>query len=342
MDDSVRTLSYAAVGAGLALAGSALYRRLTRYDFSGRIVLITGGSRGLGLVLARQLVGHKARVVVCARDAGELEQAARDLAGRGGDVTTVVCDVMQQEQVTSMVERIASQLGPLDVVINNAGTIQTGPLETMTVDDYDEAMKTHFYGSLFVNEAALPQMRRRGAGRIVNVASIGGRISVTHLLPYCASKFALVGYSLGLRAALARAGVTVTTICPGLMRTGSPRNAYFKGQHQSEYALFKISSSLPLVSLNANRAARKILNACRHGDAFAVLGASANLADTIAAVCPGLAADMLATVNRLLPGPGGAEGQRLRGYESESRWSESWLTALTQKAATRNNEIGPN
>lgn len=338
-DITKKRLGYAAIGAAAVWAGRAIYRQLSQYQFLDRTVLITGGSRGLGLVLARQLADCGARLILCARDADELERVKAEFAARGHGVLTIVCDVMQRDQVHAMVDEITQKGVEIDVVINNAGVIQGGPMETMTIEDYEEAMKTHFYGPLFVNEAVLPGMRRRGEGRIVNISSIGGRISVPHLLPYSASKFALVGYSLGLRSELAKDGIVVTTVCPGLMRTGSPRNAFFKGQHAAEYAWFKISDSLPVLSANAERAASQILDACRHGDAFLIVGAPAKLADKLYSLLPGLGADAFALVNRLLPGPGGIGQQRARGYESESKLSQSPLTTLTQQAAVSNNEM---
>src|SRR5204862_3041411 len=113
-------------------------------------------------------------------------------------------------------------------------------------------------------------MRQREKGRIVNIASIGGKIGIPHLVPYCVGKFALVGYSQGLRAELENNGVVVTTVCPGLMRTGSARKAFFKGQSEAEYAWFKISDSLPLLTISAEKAARDILHACQRGDAQAI------------------------------------------------------------------------
>ncbi len=339
MNRSLKNCGYAAAGLAAVLAGKAVYGHVTRYDFLDRTVLITGGSRGLGLVLARQLARRGARLILCARDAHELERAEADLHARGHGVLTIACDITQRDQVSSMFDRLHRKGNTVDVVINNAGTIQTGPMESMNIDDYEEAMNTHFYGPLFVNEAVLESMRNRGEGRIVNIASIGGRISVPHLLPYSASKFALVGYSLGLRSELAKDGVVVTTICPGLMRTGSPRNAFFKGQHRAEYAWFKISDSLPIVSLNAERAAAQIIDACSYGDAFTVLGAPSKIAEKIYSLFPGLGADALGLVNRLLPASGGIGQQRVHGYESESTLWRSPLTTLTQQAAVRNKEV---
>jgi short-subunit dehydrogenase len=183
-------------------------------------------------------------------------------------------------------------------------------------------------------------MRQRGDGRIANIASIGGKISVPHLLPYSASKFALVGLSEGLRAELAKDGIRVITICPGLMRTGSPRHATFKGRHRAEYAWFSISDALPLVSIDADRAARQIVEAIRRGEAERVVSVPAKIAAVAHALFPELAAGLLATVNRLLPDADGAAGQEARkGAASTSVLSPSVLTILGERAARRNNQL---
>src|SRR5205085_11782954 len=135
----------------------------------------------------------------------------------------------------------------------------------------EEVMKVHFWAPLHTTLAALPEMRQRRDGRIVNISSIGGKVSVPHLLPYSASKFALTGWSEGLRSELLKDGIYVTTVCPGLMRTGSPRNALFKGKNEAEYAWFSISDALPIVSMSAKRAAQQIVDAAARGAAEVVL-----------------------------------------------------------------------
>jgi NAD(P)-dependent dehydrogenase (short-subunit alcohol dehydrogenase family) len=331
-------LLLAALGAGAFFAARALFRQANAYSFRDRVVLITGGSRGLGLQVARQLAREGARLAICARDEDELQKARAELGGLT-EVITIPCDLTDRAEVEGFVEAARNHFGQIDVLINNAGIISVGPMETMTIADYEQAMRVHFWGPLYAVMAVLPEMRRRGAGRIVNVSSIGGKISVPHLLPYSASKFALVGLSEGLRAELRKDGIIVTTICPGLMRTGSPRNANFKGQHEAEYAWFKISDSLPLTSISARRAARQIVEAVRHGDAEVVLTMQAKAAALFHGVFPGLTADILGLVNQLLPEPGGIGVAREKGRESESRLSRSWLTALTDRAAEENNQI---
>jgi NAD(P)-dependent dehydrogenase (short-subunit alcohol dehydrogenase family) len=333
-------LMLAAAGVGALLATRALLKRWQEYDLRGKTVLITGGSRGLGLVMAREFANEGARVAICARDAEELGRAQADLVKHGAEVFSLTCDVTDREQVLRMIEAVSSHFGRIDVLVNNAGVIQVGPCEVMTLEDYEEAMRVHFWGPLYATLAVLPQMRERRDGRIVNITSIGGKVSVPHLLPYSASKFALVGLSEGLRSELAKDGIAVTTVCPGLMRTGSPRNATFKGQHRAEYAWFSISDALPVSSMQAERAARQIISACKRGEAEIVLSIQAQLAVRFHGLFPGLTQDMLGLVNQLLPGPGGIGRRRLKGKESTSPASPSWLTSLNEEAAVRNNEIG--
>lgn len=313
-------------------------QRERNYDFRGKTVLITGGSRGLGLVLARELAREGARIIICARDGEGLADARRDLEMRGAEVLAVTCDLRDKRQVEAMIRQSIDRFGTLDVLINNAGTIAVGPLESMTLEDYHEQMDSNYWSAVHTILAVLPEMRRRRQGRIVNITSIGGKVSVPHLIPYCASKFALVGFSRGLRTELYKDGIIVTTVCPGLMRTGSPRNADFKGQHRAEYAWFSIADSSPGVSMEAEKAAHQIIEACRHGDVEIILSAPARLGAIFDQVLPEISGDMLALAGRLMPQPGGVGTERRKGYESESLVSPSPLTALGDAAALRNNE----
>ena len=329
-----------AAGLGL-LATRAVRHRRRRWDLAGRNVLVTGGSRGLGLVIARQLVSAGAGVAICGRDEATLERARRELCATGERVLAVACDVSRKNEVDRLVARVTNELGPIDALVNNAGTITVGPAETMDLEDFRMAMNVNFWGPLYAILAVLPQMRRRRSGRIVNVASIGGKISVPHLLPYSASKFALVGLSEGLRAELAREGIRVSTICPGLMRTGSPRHALFKGRHRAEYAWFSISDSLPLTSISAEEAAAEIVDALRGGDAHRLLSRPAQLGSLLHGIMPGATVDLLSLVNRLLP-RSGRRGlrQAVDGAASTSFFSPSILTRRGEEAAHRNNEVG--
>jgi NAD(P)-dependent dehydrogenase (short-subunit alcohol dehydrogenase family) len=332
-------LAIAAAGLGVVLGGAWLRRRLMRYDLRGKTALVTGGGRGLGFLLAQELARDGANVVICGRDPATLERAVALLAEHGVHVDAMPCDVSDAAQVTKLVEWIDQRHGGVDVLVNNAGRIEVGPLESMTRDDHARAMATHFWGALNTMLAVIPQMKARGSGRIVNVSSIGGIVAVPHLLPYSASKFALRGLSEGMRAELAPHGIVVTTVCPGLMRTGSPRNARFKGKHREEYAWFRLGDALPISSMQARRAARQIVDACREGRGHVVLSIQAKLVALAAGIFPGLVGDAMGVVQRLLPGPGGADKASFSGAESASEVSESWLTALDRRAAVENNEV---
>jgi len=334
-----RALWGAAVGAGAYVAARAATSWLRRYDFQNRLVVITGGSRGLGLLLARQLADEGASLVICARNDEELASAVEELRARAPYVAAYACDLARPAEIASLFERIRHEIGSVDVLINNAGVIQVGPWETMKLADFQQAMAIHFWAPLLCSEQVLPDMRRRRQGRIVNISSIGGKIAVPHLLPYCASKFALAGLSKGMRAELVKDGIYVTTICPGLMRTGSPRHALFKGQHRAEYAWFSIGGSMPLLSMNADRAAQQIINACRYGRADLTLSLPAKLAVWIDALAPELTADATALAARILPGPGGVGPASMEGCESTSAWSPSVLTVLNERAEEQNNQL---
>jgi NAD(P)-dependent dehydrogenase (short-subunit alcohol dehydrogenase family) len=336
-----QALAVGAAGIG-ALAMARAWRAREAYDFNGKSVVITGGSRGLGLVMAREFAAEGARLTLIARDEAELQRADIDIKTREpfAEVHTAVADVRKRYEADRAIGQTLDRFGSVDVVINNAGIIQVGPIDHMKLADYEDAMNTHFWGPLYMVLAALPHMRRQGGGRIVNISSIGGKIAVPHLVPYSASKFALTGLSDGLRLELMRDNILVTTVCPGLMRTGSPVNAMFKGKRPQEYAWFAISDSLPLASINAERAARQIINACRRGDAELVITVQAKLAVLARAMAPELFQDAMAMMNGLLPGPSSADGDEARpGRESESEWAPSTLTASTYKAAEKNNEM---
>jgi len=332
-------LGLVAVVAGACVVKSVLGRN-SGYDFKDKVVLITGGSRGLGLVMAREFAREGARLVICARNEDELQRARVDLESRGAEVMTHRCDVASRTDVNEMIAAVEARFGGVDVLINNAGVIQMGPIEVMTHADFEKAMNAHFWAPLNTTMAVLPRMRHRKSGRIVNISSIGGKVSVPHLVPYCASKFALTGLSKGLRTELLKDGIAVTTICPGLMRTGSPRNAGFKGKHREEYAWFSISDALPLLSVSAERAAREIMSACRSGRAELVISVPAKLAVLFDTLLPELTSSLFALANRfLLPEPGGIGEREAKGKESASALSPSWLTTLNERAAVRNNEV---
>lgn len=297
------------------LLGIWLTSRLTRtlrFSFKGKVALITGGSRGLGLAIARQICDQGGKVAILARDTDELARAKADLASRGGDVLTIQCDLLDAAQIQSAVQQTLERFGKIDILINNAGIIEVGPLNHMRREDFERSMRVHFWAPFDLILQIVPEMRRVGGGRIVNISSIGGKIAVPHMAPYSASKFALTGLSDAIRAELALDNIHVTTVSPGMMRTGSQVHARFKGDHSAEYKWFDAASKLPLASISAERAAQKILAACRRGQPALIMPWPTYFIIAANALCPSLTARMMRIVNRFLPSQVGQSGDEAR------------------------------
>src|SRR5213079_1887431 len=257
---------------------------------------------------------------------------------RGGKVLTIECDLLDAGQIQLAVRRVIDRFGKIDVLINNAGIIEVGPFEHMTPEDFEHAMYLHFWAPFELISQIVPEMRIWGGGRIVNISSIGGKVAVPHMASYSASKFALTGFSDAIRAELARDNIHVTTVAPGLMRTGSHVNAKFKGRHDDEFAWFAASAGAPLISMNADRAARKILAACRRGQPSLTLTFAARTAIVGNALFPNFTGYAMKAVNRLLPGAANDEVNEARAGSETRRLVPAWLTRLVDRATVRNNE----
>ena len=316
----------------------ARFIRTARYPLFGKVVLITGGSRGLGLVLARHVCARGGNVAILARDPDELVRAKSDLVPGGGKVLAVECDLLDDGQTQSAVRRVIDCFGKVDILINNAGIIEVGPIEHMTPEDFERAMRLHFWAPFELISQIVPEMRIWGGGRIVNISSVGGKVAVPHMAPYSASKFALTGLSDALRAELARDSIYVTTVTPGMMRTGSHVNARFRGKHDSEFAWFAASAGAPLLSMNADRAARKILAACRRGQPSLTLTFAARLQIVANALFPNLTGYAMQLANRFLPESSAAEGNLSRAGSQLRRLAPEWLTRRADRATRKNNE----
>jgi len=324
---------------GIATGIAAARFLPSTYDIREKTVFISGGSRGLGLLLAREFARRGAKVAISARDADALARATDDLKQITRHVLSMESDITMREEADAALDQVRRKFGPIDVLVNNAGTICVGPLEVMTIDDFRDSLNTHFWGPYFASMAVLGEMQSRRQGRIVNISSIGGKICVPHLLPYCVGKFALTGFSEGLRSALLKDNIYVTTVCPGLMRTGSSRNALFKGNNEAEYAWFATSDALPGLSMNAERAARRIVHACLRGEAEVILSLPATLAVKVGTLVPGITADVLAIVNSLLPSADPSEKKAKTGKESSSGAPPKWISTLNDRAAESTNQI---
>src|SRR5256714_304523 len=274
---------------------------MARFHLQDRVAFVTGGSRGLGLEIARQICARGGKVTLLARDADELDRAKSELDRFATDVLTIQCDLLESAQIQSAVQQMLQHFRKIDILINNAGIIEVGPLAHMQLKDFDRAMRLHFWAPYILQLLIVPQMRAKGGGRIVNISSIGGRIAVPHMAAYSASKFALSGFSDAMRSELAADNIYVTTVTPGLMRTGSHVHATFKGDHAAEYRWFDWSRKIPFASISVERAARKILSACRRGKPALIMPLSAYLIIAANALFPNLTARVMNMFNRSLP-----------------------------------------
>jgi short-subunit dehydrogenase len=311
-------------------------------NIADEVAVVTGASRGLGLELARELGRHSCRLVICARDEDELNHAASGLRAEGIRVTAVSCDVTSDGAPRLLVDTALARYGRLDTVVNNAGIIQVGPVGNAREEDFESALRVMALAPARIALAALPVMREQGHGRIVNITSVGGKVSVPHLLPYSMAKFAAVALSEGLRAELGPGPVTVTTAVPGLMRTGSHVRALFSGQQDKEFTWFALGASLPVVSMDAGRAARRIVSAMRSRRGEVILTPVAQAAARGADVFPGLTAALLHAMSAVLPDTAGQsdqlkEGRTLRPALNGKAFAA--LTALGRSAARRLNEL---
>ena len=331
----------AAAVAAAAAAARASARRIPD-DITGEVAIVTGASRGLGLALARELARHATGLIICARGQEQLERAADELRALGAEVTAVPCDLNDERSAELLVDTALKLYGRLDILVNNAGIIQVGPVESTGAGDFEAAVRTMALAPIRLTLTALPVMRGQAHGRIVNITSIGGKVSVPHLLPYSVAKFAAVGFSEGLRAELGPGPVAVTTVIPGLMRTGSHLNARFAGRAEKEFTWFSLAASLPVLSMDAGAAAHQIIEAMRQRRAEVILTPLAQLAARGAPVFPQLTAALLHFTGQLLPAAtgqrGSAEpGQALRPALNQQVFDR--LTALGRTAARQLNQL---
>jgi NAD(P)-dependent dehydrogenase (short-subunit alcohol dehydrogenase family) len=332
---------------GLACAGALTSFAVTQSRkkskrLQGKIVLITGASRGLGLAMAEEFGRLGATLVLNARDPYELERARKLLLTRRvvddpDDILLIPGDLRDSQQADQVVRDATTRFGRIDMLVNNAGVITVGPVENQTVQDFRDVMDTNFFSGLHCTLAVLPQMLERGRGNIVNITSIGGKIAVPHLLPYSASKFASVGFSEGLNVELRGKGILVTTVCPGLMRTGSHLNALFTGDAAREYRWFSLSAGLPFISTSARSAARKIVRATISGKSEIAITPQAILAARLGNLCPTATMRAMQLMNLALPQPASSDTGTQRGAEVRGMEIKPALV-LARAAARRYNQ----
>jgi short-subunit dehydrogenase len=335
----------AVLATGLVAGLATRARRGMRLE--GKTVLVGGASRGLGRAIALECGRRGARVAICARSGKDLDAVRAELVALGVRVHAEACDLRSMDQVENLVANVTERLGPIDLLVANAATIVVGPVEDMKPEDFEDALDEIFKTSLNAALAVLPRMRARRKGHMTFIASIGGKIAVPHLLPYAAAKFAEVGFAEGLRAEIAKDGIHVLTVIPGLMRTGSHVHASFKGDAEQEYAWFGASATSPMpMTIGAERAAKRVVRAIERGDTELVLTPIAKLAVAVHGLAPSFFASLMGIAGRLLPASpknGAGSVRRREGIDIE-RTSPSRAVAFVGRRgralAERNHQLG--
>jgi NAD(P)-dependent dehydrogenase (short-subunit alcohol dehydrogenase family) len=342
-----RRLMKPALVAGTAIATRKVVDRRRDRSIAGKRVLITGGSRGLGLALARQLLDEGCRVAICARDQSELDAARRELQGRAGRdaVVAIQCDVTDRPQVDDMVEEVTARFGGIDILVNNAGLIVVGPAQVATEKDIRRSLDLMLWHLVHTTFAVVPEMRKRGDGQIVNITSFGGKLSIPHMMPYTTAKFAAVGFSSSLAVELAKDGITVTTVCPGEMQTGSHTKALFKGKRDEEYRWFALGASAPW-TMSPDRAARRIVTAIRRRETDVTFPWTVRTAVAVNGLAPNWTAAALRLMDKALPSHEGADtGIETGAQVDERKRGAVWeaATSLGREATEQyhNEEPGP-
>ena len=303
----------AAAAVGTALFGVLAWRKLSASTLpDGAVVVVTGGSRGLGYAIASRFAERPVRLVLCARNRSELEKAQSSLLAehphlRPADFLLVTADLSQRADCERLIAETVAHFGRLDVLVNNAGIIGVGPAEVHPVERFEHTMAVNFFAALYTTWAALPHMRAQPPltgssirGRVVNISSIGGKMPVPHMLPYTAAKFALTGFSEGLYAEMRKYGIRVTTVCPGLMRTGGEDHAHFYGNAEAEQRWFKFMAKTPGISTSVEHAARVVYSAAVRGAATVTITPQAALAARAHGVAPSTTQVANAAFNRFI------------------------------------------
>ena len=278
-------------------------------SLKGKSIIITGGSRGLGLALARDLVKEKAKVTIIARDQMELDAAEKELQDINSqleeaelaEVFAIKCDITSEFELGLAFLKVEDKFGRIDVLINNAGSICVGPFESMEIEDFEAQMNLHVYSVIKATKLIIPFFKKYHEGHIVNISSIGGKIPVPHMSTYSASKFALAGFASSVAPELALLGIKMTNVFPGLMRTGSPIQAVFKGDHAKEFSLFSLGDMMPGISVSAEFAAKTILEAVKTGDSQVLVSSPAKIANFAYSNFPEVFNTILKLTAKLMP-----------------------------------------
>lgn len=252
-------------------------------SFKDNVVVITGGSSGLGKALAERFITQGAHVALLARDKAKLETVKTQLDSAKKPSQTVgifSCDVSDPDAVADTFHRISQTVGEPDVLINSAGILREGYFEKLSLTTFRDIMDINYFGIIHVIRAVLPYYKKKGRGRIVNIASLGGKMGSFGYSAYCSSKFALVGLTETLRTELKPQNITVHLVCPGEFESPmvDDLNTYRTEENKA------VTQTVPVLSLD--RVADEIMAGLEKNRYLIIPGKLAKLIETVNRFCP--------------------------------------------------------
>lgn len=197
-------------------------------DFNDKVIVITGASSGIGEASAVEFAKRKSSIVLVARRKENLESVAKNLAKYGNEILVCQCDVSKWHEVEQMSKTVLDKFGKIDILVNNAGFAIYGSVLELKIEEIESQMETNYFGMVYCIKAFLPKMLEQKTGHIVNVASVAGSFGLPGIASYCASKFAMLGFSEGLYHELKGTGVGITIVSPIMVRTDFFNHPSFK------------------------------------------------------------------------------------------------------------------
>jgi short-subunit dehydrogenase len=197
--------------------------------FKDQVVIVTGGGRGIGRAIALEFAAEGAVLLLGGRRMDALQTSALECRDAGGRAETVKCDVAIDEDLTGIVDRAMDHYGRIDVLVNNAGVVAGGRLDEIGADDVRRMTEVNIWAPVRLTQIALPHMRAAKSGTILNISSIAGRVGMPYYSMYCASKYAMRGFSEALRRELRHDGIHVTVVYPGVTATDLLENVEIDG-----------------------------------------------------------------------------------------------------------------
>ncbi len=254
---------------------------------------MTGAGSGIGRATAHLLQTRGARLVLVDRRAEALNRVREELVGRGAEVLAHAVDVSDRAALSELARELGDTIGPLDVLVNNAGVLTTGGFERTSLEEYDRVLDVNLKAVIHSVKLFAPAMRARGRGAIVNVASASGVVGFSLLNAYSTSKFAVVGFSAALGAELRSSGVSVTCVCPGLVQTDIALSAPLDAAERQG-----IESLLARRGLTAERVAAALVRGVERRTPLVHVGAQARVLAWLARLSPARAAGWLTALSR--------------------------------------------